>query len=389
MSQITVPAGASISAALATAKAGDIVSLAAGTWNLTSSFTIPSGVTLQGTTQSEVLNTFIKFTLTGQDLIGIILPANASGITIRNVDLSSTNGVIKMMDGAGYTDITITDTNFQCGGGAFPTGQEIFGITGTVPCTNLQVTSNYFHDSLTSDRIASLYGLSGSNIDHNTFYRINGGFQLNLPGANVSFSYNYGTQVHAKPLETGMTYSPNMAVTGNVFYDFLTPDKDTMGLSVVAVMSAKTSGWTVTISNNYIRLNPYQGVYGKDGAVTGTVVEAGGFGLILNNNILGSSAAPAIITTMTPGATGSGNQTFGASGYGAIVGEGGPSGGGNPGTVGATYSSNLSNMPSPPGTSPVQAPSAPVPAAKPVVPVSGTLTLTYSDGTFQVFKVTL
>jgi hypothetical protein len=350
---------------------GGSVSFAAGTYTFTAPLTIPSGETLS--TSGAVLN----FNIAPTDY-ALYIAGNAANVTITGLTINSTGRLIKLMDGSGYSNITITKNSFKYAG--------TFGIYNSVPVNGLSVNYNLFHDSQGTDRAGYFFGTLAGNFSENEFTNVNAGFQLNLPGPGWKFNSNYASQIHAKLLETGMTYCPSFEAGNNVFVDPYLPDDNTMALSIVAVVSAQTSGWAGSIHDNYLDVTPANGIYG--GTPTGTTLEAGAFTVDISNNVICGAKSNGLITVMTPGATGSGNRTFGPY-TPAVTGEGGPAGGGTNIKVGATAAA-YSQRPAPPantfaGPSPSTTVVTPVVTAPPVAsstttPISG-LTATPSTST--------
>ena len=77
------------------AAAGTLV-LAAGTFNVAGPLRVHSGTTIVG---SANFGSQVVFNLSGQNLYGFVIDGNASGVTITRLDIHSSNGIFKMMDG--------------------------------------------------------------------------------------------------------------------------------------------------------------------------------------------------------------------------------------------------------------------------------------------------
>jgi hypothetical protein len=248
---ITVNPGQALAAAISSAQAGETVYLGAGTFNISSTIIIPTGVTVTGASVNE---THINFNLPGGDngSYGFSIARNASNVTIEQLDIHSNHGCIQMSLGDAYTEsytnVLITNNNFQYGGGVLSSGTIVFGIYGSMRNTGLQVTHNYFHDStLEGTRNWCIWGASNSNLDYNVFYNIEDGGQIVDPGENLSFSHNYGTHIHRMGQEGGLYQGSSVTCDGNVFYDWVNPYPDSDALSIVG-----PSG-EVNYTNNFFR----------------------------------------------------------------------------------------------------------------------------------------
>ncbi len=112
----TANPGDNIIGIIRAAKPGDIVQLNAGTFNVTSPITVPTGVIIVGQSPST---THVVFNLAGgaTTSYGFIIAGNASNVGIGGLDIYSNHGVICMGDGSGYTNIMIVRNNLQFGGG--------------------------------------------------------------------------------------------------------------------------------------------------------------------------------------------------------------------------------------------------------------------------------
>ncbi|MBV8782287.1 MAG: hypothetical protein JO353_12900, partial [Phycisphaerae bacterium] len=110
---VTVNPGDNVAVRLSGAQSGDVVQFAAGTFNL-GAIAVPSGVTLQG---AQNFASHLVFQLSGQDLYGLVLLADASNVTITGFDIVSSNGVLGMYQGSGYSHIHFTNNHVQHGGG--------------------------------------------------------------------------------------------------------------------------------------------------------------------------------------------------------------------------------------------------------------------------------
>jgi hypothetical protein len=228
--------------------AGSYVVFGSGTFNVSQSLTVPSNVTI---TSASAGTAHIVFTLPGTNTesYGFVLAANAGSVTFSNLDLYSSNGLIQMSKGGTYNNITIYNNYLQYGGGQLSDGSDIYGISGTVPSTNLIVEHNEFHDSLVSNRNWCIFNTANSVFDYNLFYNINDGGQIVDPNGFVDFSYNYGTYIHRMGQEVALDAAASYNCQHNEFYDYVLPYNDTEGVSIVLASQA------VTIANNFFEAN--------------------------------------------------------------------------------------------------------------------------------------
>jgi hypothetical protein len=337
---------AAVQAALNAAKPGDTVSFPSGTYNFSGSVSIPTGVTVTGMSNGS---SHINFNLSGQDLYGFKLNGNDSNVTIENLDIVSNHGIVSMQDGSGYNNITITNNRLEYGGGSTAAGIDVMGIEVTINNNNTQITNNYFHDSPNSNRNWVIYFASNSNFDHNTFYNINDGGQLEYMGANDSFSYNYGTYLHRMGQETaGSSSTVNFKVDGNVFYDYVSPYNDTEGVSICVY------GTNTQIENNYFDANiaPGSSWGQQSGAAAGGpnrfgyAIESSGFpGTVSGNTLVGNWAEDVSVM----GAENvTGNEIYGSGLWGDIENEPGPNGFGSLTQSNNLEDSNINDAPPPP-----------------------------------------
>lgn len=252
MATILVASGDNLTTKVEAAKPGDIVQLAAATWTLMQSFTLPSGVTLQG---EPGFQSHLVFNLSGQDLHGIVIPANASGCVISDIDVVSSNGLIKMCDGSGYNNISIVGNQFQYGGGQYANGTDVFGIFATIPGVGLTITDNLFHDSPNSNRNWELYNQTNLTIRYNTFRNIVDGGHVVEPGNNFIFDHNLGSGVQRMGQEIqGNGVVTGMQVTNNTFYDWRNPYEDSFGMSIVMLNAVAP-----LIQGNYVEFSMASG----------------------------------------------------------------------------------------------------------------------------------
>ena len=248
---INVYPGQNVAGALASANYGDTVVLGAGTYNLYSPVTVPSGVTLTGVSYTS---THVFFNIAGGNntSYGILVAGNASNVTIEQLDLYSNHGLIQLSQGNpynnSYQNVVITRNALQYGGGELSDGSLVYGISCTMTNNGLQITHNYFHDSQNSVRNWCIFYPTNANFDYNLFYNIEDGGQIQYPGGNNSFSHNYGTMIHRMCQESASTANTSITYTGNVFYDWYQPYPDSFGVSIVGPQSGQ-----VNFTNNFFR----------------------------------------------------------------------------------------------------------------------------------------
>lgn len=393
---ITAAAGATITGPLTqanlSAAANGELDVSAGTYTFTSPLTIPSGITLSG---AAGFASHVVFNLPASTPYGFIVAGGDSNVTVKNLDLHSNAGVFKMMDGSGYSNITITNNYIQIGGGSY-NGNIVAGIYESSGANGLNITHNHWHDSTASNRSWVLFTLTNSHCDYNLYTNVQDGGQQ-YPGNGCTFDYNYATGLCNKLQEGSISGAQNFEAKGNVAYNWQSTNASSMGLSLLANGSGvQPTGWTATFASNYINLS----LPGNNpGGTSGVVYEVGGGPLQLTNNIGGGASAPGIFQTNTPASTGSGNQAFGPHTWGSgYCTEGGSSGGGSWVSTPGTYDANLADIPAPPantfaGTTaditvtPVTPPTPPTPTANPpVTNAAPTLVHTiqvFSDGSIK------
>jgi hypothetical protein len=322
---ITVNPGDDVVSEVGAANPGDVVTFAAGTFNICAPVTIPSGVTVQGSGQAPSSSHLI-FTLAGGDTnsYAFVIPGNANCVEIQYLDIVSNHGVVQMTAGNAYSNITISNNNIEYGPGQYTDGTLVFGIFGSIPNTSLQIVHNYFHDSSTSNRNWCIWFASHANLDYNTFYNVNDGGQLDDPGPDVSFSYNYGTYLNRMGQEAALQPQSTFKCVGNVFYNYVSPYYNTEGVSIVGVSSA------VEIAGNYFSATLAPGSsYGlPDSGGTqrfGYAIEATGQPCTISGNTL---IGPWVdyVSSDIPNAVVEGNSVYAYAAWGDFDGEPGPYG---------------------------------------------------------------
>jgi len=354
---VTANPGDDLQSKLDMAASGTLV-LGAGTFNVSQTLLVHAGTTIQGAANFA---SHLVFNLPAQTPYSMVIEANASNITITGLDIQSTNSIFKMMDGNRYSAIHIIDNQLQYGTGN--NGLDVYGLFSTIPCDDLEITWNYWHDSPTSDRNWQVWANTNSHLDHNLFYNINDGGHYLEPTLNNTFSWNYGTHIHRMGQEIqGSGHNESGFVADHdVFYDFVNAYNDTEGMSVCP-------NWTsgVVVSNGYFRNSLLAG--STFGTMTGGAV--GGpnrFGYALesiapgalftgNTIILSSLSADAIATGEN--STANNNTVYGGSNalWGVFGGDGSPAGATSAWTLGSGTLANVVNAgldgapPPPPNT---------------------------------------
>ena len=332
---ITVPqtiggakTGDAIQAALDASKPGDEIDITAGTYSISSTITVPSGVDIKGDPNDA---TVLNFVLPGPSY-GMTLNGGDSNVTIERLNMSSNYGLIGMYysgsNNTTYTNIHITNNALRFGGGSTTNGTAIFGIYGTVGNDGLQITSNYFHDSPTSVRDWEIWDASNANLDYNTLFNVVDGGHICEPGANVSFSNNYGRKLHRMGQEIqGSSVGHNLQVNNNTFYDWVSPYYDSFGLSVVNHNSLDT-----IITGNYLSANIVTGsgwgiADGGGANRFGYAIEAGGAydtststPMKVDKNILVGDWVAGVVSSRL-NVEASDNQKYGPANWGDWIGE--------------------------------------------------------------------
>ncbi|CAN5709463.1 hypothetical protein BH09PLA1_BH09PLA1_20470 [soil metagenome] len=333
-----------INAAIRQSSPGDVIAVPAGTFNLSSTITLPSDRTLQGAKGST-----LDFNVGVRDF-AIILASGAQNVTITGLALKSNDGIILMNRGH-YSNIKIINNDLQWGYRG--TYYNRLAIRATSSSSGLMIEHNNFHDSLSSDRNVDLWNFDNSSYSYNTFYAVNDGGHLMNPGDNVKYSFNVGRLIHRMGIEIQQdAYPPtvvphNFTVEGNIFYDWYKPYWDSMGLSV------PLAGVATRIINNYIRQNAYQGVWGEpdsSGHVRGSYGIEGPQGtMLIAGNVVGGERNVLHVATPGKGTPVNDNHFYGPSAWGpAVSGEPGALGFGSFTESGNTWDRNFGNMPEPP-----------------------------------------
>jgi hypothetical protein len=229
------------------AAANGTLQLAAGTFNINGGLLVHANTTVVG---APNLASHVLFNLFGQNLYGFVIEANASNVTIAGLDIHSTNGVWKMMDGNGYNAIHFIADSVQFGGGSFSNGNLVFGLGATIGCNDLEVIWNDFHDSFNSVRNWEIWGEKNSHLDHNLFNNIEDGGHFLEPTLDNTFSWNYGTNIHrmGQEIQGSGKNESGLICDHDVFYDFVNAYNDSEGMSVCPNF---TTG--VVVSNGYFR----------------------------------------------------------------------------------------------------------------------------------------
>ena len=342
---VTVNSGGNIQTAIQNAKPGDTVNIGAGTFNVTTPINVPTGITITG---ASVDTSHVIFNLAGGSTTsyGFVINGNAQNVTIQQLDLQSNKGVITMAYGSKYQNIHITHNNLKYGFVSFPNGTLGFGISGTIPNYGLQITHNYFHDSPSGVRNWCIWYAVNSNLDYNLFYNIADGGQICTPGDNVTFNWNYGTNMHRMGQEVSIQSDSNFTCSNNTFYNYLQPYYDTEGVSIVGGIGE------VDITNNYFAATMASGTsWGTpDGGGLkrfGYAIECTGRPANVTNNTFVGTWAELVASDMV-GANVVNNRVFGTGIWANFAGEPGPFGQGSVKASNNAMDSNASHAPAAP-----------------------------------------
>jgi hypothetical protein len=353
-SVINVGSGSNASAIqsdLNAAHPGDTVAFAAGTYNINGQLSVPTGITVTG---APNMSTKLNFNVPGGQF-GFTLDGNDSNVTIEQLDMTSNNGLISMINGSQYNNITITYNRLQygtSGDNVYPAGIGIFASIWTGGLNQgLQITHNYFHDSPNTDNNWEVWYAQNASLSYNTFYNINNGGHIMEPRNNVSVSYNYGTDIERMGQEVGTVdndASSGLSFIGNVFYDWATPNPSTFGLSIV---SCYESG--IVVSNNYLDASMEPGsTWGvPDSSGThryGIGVEIGGVNAVVSGNTFVGPWMTGVAAA-EPNTAIDNNAKYGPAEWGDWIGEPGAWGGvGGYTTSNDLIDRNVGDAPAPP-----------------------------------------
>src|SRR3954464_3558049 len=129
---------ASIVAAFRQSAPGDVISVPTGTYNLSSTITIPSDRTLQGVKGSK-----FEFAVGIRDF-AIFLAPSAKNITITDLAIKANCGIISLNRGH-YSNVKIVNNDFQWGYNG--TYYNRLAIRATTSSDGLVIEHNNFHDS--------------------------------------------------------------------------------------------------------------------------------------------------------------------------------------------------------------------------------------------------
>lgn len=317
---INISKASDIQPAINDAKAGDTIAFASGQYVLTTPITVKTGITMKGAAN---FGSQVKFQLPTPGC-GIILPGGCEGFTYDGTDTISSSGIFKLHDGKGYGNITIIGNKLQFGGGNWPGGStNVFGIDITVPNSDLNVTYNLFHDSMSSNRNYEIWNSTRAMLCHNESYNVVDGGHLDEPQDGCQVSYNFWHNIHRMGQEIqGNTPSNGLQVVGNMYRDLVNPYYDSFGLSVVNDKANNTM-----IAGNDIRFNfaPGSGWGNADSGGThrcGYGIETGGANntVELNTIVAGLTVASAICSSTV--STAKQNKVYGSYLWSIIGGEG-------------------------------------------------------------------
>jgi hypothetical protein len=328
----------------------------AGTYNLKNNITLKPGITLTSSSglQDALLDSYIPVTSTSFNKA--YNASNADGIKVTNLKFRANNGIFSL---ATANNAEFRNNDFQWGYEGSSYNRYVFWIPSSA--NGLKIENNYFHDSELSDRNLSIWGWANGSYSYNTFYKINDGGHILDPGHNFIMKGNYGRLIHRMGIEvqqeTGFPpaiWPQNFVIEDNVLYDWNKPYWDSMGLSV------PLAGINVTIRNNYLKQNAYNGVWGpadSSGTVRGSYgIEApqapsGQSGGTVDGNVIISERNVMGIACPGKNTTVKNNKLYGPFAWGAIGGEPGSLGGGDCGpwqTSNNLITPSITNAPPPP-----------------------------------------
>lgn len=214
---------------------------------------------------------------------GLAIQGDAQNTTITGLKLDGAG--IDMGAGRRYTNTRITNNEFTGENGWSGTAAISLRIVndGTV------IENNRFHDFRQWGFI--LFHVNNSSISGNGFCRIFQGGQIVGPRDNVTVSNNIGQHLVRMGLEiqrSGNSIANGLLVSNNTFYDWVTPNNGSFGLSIMP-----EGGRNVRVVNNYIaatRIGPWGNLEGQ-GQRFGIGIEAGFDTGEVSGNIIGGPFA--------------------------------------------------------------------------------------------------
>lgn len=345
MSDITAKPGDDIRAKLATLSAGDDLVLDDGAYALTD-FHLKGGT---GIRSKNVWKAELTFT-TAKDKFAIY--PDGAGVRIKDLSIKANNGIIR---GDNLDNTTIQGNRFQWGYDG--TYYNRHAILGYGHANGLNVRSNLFVDSPSSDRNLEIWGWSNGSYSFNEFYNVQDGGHIMNPGDNLVIEGNVGERVHRMPggeyQQNG--YPPNPwpkshKFINNIFYNPEKPYWDSMGVSYPLAVDG------VLIAGNYWDMRPDNGVYGvadSSGNVRGSYgiegpqTPSGAAVGVIENNVIISGRSVAGVSAPGQKTAVRNNKFYGGFAWGVVGGEPGAQGQGTPVDTNNLKEADLAKAPKP------------------------------------------
>jgi hypothetical protein len=273
--------------ALNSAKPGDTVVFPAGSFNVSGSLNVPTGVAVAGAGSTS---TDVSFNV-NRGSYGFNIDGNDSNVTIEGLNVTSNYGDIGMEQGNSYNNVDIVGNSFQYGHGA--SGGSVWGdgIEITIANNATTIEYNYFHDSTEGGvRNWSIYWETNAQLNYNLSYNVWDAGHMMVPNsasATNSYSYNYGTNIMNKGAEIqgfGTQSQGSFDIIGNVFYNWESPTNISFGISLASQYSAHD-----VVSGNYLAATIAPGSSFAPGQHNfGYGIEFGGVnGLVSDNTLVG------------------------------------------------------------------------------------------------------
>ena len=254
---------AAIQATIDHANPGDKVVFNSGTFNLNGQVNLKGGITLTSVsgTEDALLDSYFapspgngwvngsNFAFRGDDV---------SGLSVDNLKFKANSGIFNFNTA---DNVTFRWNEFQWGYEGNYYNRHAFYIGHSA--NGLIIEKNNFHDSENSDRNLEVWDWANGSYSYNTFYKINDGGHIMNPGDNSHEGKcrpadpSHGYRDPAGSLQAGRIGRRTCVIEDNVFCDWNKPFWDSMGLSV------PVAGENVTIRNNYLQQNAFNGEWGQ------------------------------------------------------------------------------------------------------------------------------
>lgn len=346
-----------IQAAVDYAKTGDKIVFDAGTFNLASQVKLKGGITMTTVSgeQDALLHTNFGTSpangwVNGQNFA--FKAGDVTGLTVNSLKFKANGGIFNFTKA---DDAKFTNNDFQWGYDSNYYNRHAFYVSGSAD--GFIVEKNYFHDSENSDRNLEVWGWANGSYSYNTFYKINDGGHIMNPGDNFLMKGNVGRLIHRMGIEIQQdryapkVWSKNLVIEDNVFSDWNKPFWDSMGLSV------PVAGEGVTIRNNYIKQNAFNGEWGQadsSGRVRGSYgieapqAPAGQAGGIVEGNTIISERSVMAVSAPGKNTIVRNNKFYGTFSWGVVGGEPGSLGFGSTQQKDNLHEQDASKHPKPP-----------------------------------------